>query len=141
MKYAARMLAVAVMMMPLLASAQLADSHKVVAKVPFDFMAGNNNAPAGEYTVMAADRVGITLLIRSSDFKTSVYSLVSADETQKGAGVNALIFHKYGDRYFLAGVELANTRSTYQVPEGKAETELRAQNVLSTDEILLVALK
>lgn len=142
MKYAARMLAVAVMMMPLVASAQLADSHKVVAKVPFQFMAGNNTAPAGEYAVMAADRVGLTLLIRSRDLKTSVYSIVSSGEEQKdGAAVTGLVFHKYGDNYFLAGVELASTHSIYRLPEGKVEAELRVQNVPSSDEVLLVALK
>lgn len=140
MKYAARMLTIAVMMMPLLASAQLGKDSKLVAQVPFSFMAENRTLPAGEYSLQSATVTGTALSIRNWDAKASLISIVTSAEPQKGAGVNALVFHKYGDRYFLAGMELADTGAIYTLPRGEAETEMRAQNVPSTNEVVLVAL-
>jgi len=139
MKYAARMLAVAVMMMPLLATAQLQDVHKIVAQIPFEFMVGDKAMPAGQFVVQAADRVGLVLLIKNRDTETSQYSIVSSGEDQKGAAVNALIFHKYGNQYFLSGMELADSGSISWLPRSKAENELRAQNVPATQKILLAS--
>jgi hypothetical protein len=141
MKYAARMLAIAVIMMPLLASAQWQDAHKLVVQVPFEFRAGNKVMPAGEFIVQAADRVGKVLRINNPEADASQYSIVSSNEAQKGTAVNALIFHKYGDRYFLSGIALANSQSIYWLPRDKAETELQAQNGPATKQVLLGAAK
>jgi hypothetical protein len=141
MKSTLRMLAIAMMTMPLMAAAQQTDSHEVIAKVPFAFMAGNRTMPAGECVVQSADRTGTTIAIRNWNSNTSLYSLVSSGEAQKGAAVNALIFHKYGSRYFLTAMELASTGLTYRLPEGRAEAELRAQNAPAAEEILVAALK
>lgn len=141
MKYAARILAVAVIMMPLLATAQLQDSHKIVAQVPFQFMTGNKVMPAGLFVVKAADRQGAVLLIDNAKADVSDYSLVSSNETQEGAPVNALIFHRYGNQYFLSGMALADSQMIYWLPRSKAESELRAQNTPTTERILAGAAK
>jgi hypothetical protein len=141
MKNAARMLMVAVMMFPLLATAQMGKDAKLVTRVPFEFMAQNKALPAGDYTVLSASAAGTVVSIHNWDTKTSLFSIVNLDKPQDGTRVNALIFHKYGDRYFLSGMELASTGQIYSLPEGKAEAELRAQNVPASEEILLAALK
>ena len=139
MKFSARILAIAVMMMPFMATAHAQDSQKIVAQVPFEFMVGNHLVPAGKCTVKAAERYGTVLQIQ--DQKISLYSLISSSETQPNGGANALIFHKYGDRYFLAGMELAGSHLMLRLPEGKVEAELRAQNTTGTEEILLAGLQ
>ncbi len=53
------------------------------------------------------------------------------------AASNVLVFHKYGHRYFLTEVKVEGSRTTYRLPESKAEAELQAQNVNAPDEILL----
>jgi hypothetical protein len=58
----------------------------------------------------------------------------------KGSSGNALIFHKYGERYFLSGIRVAGSQIAYQLPEGKAEAELRAQNEVASQEIVLAQL-
>ena len=52
----------------------------------------------------------------------------TVNATKRSSG-NALIFHKYGERYFLAGIRVADNPTAYQLPEGNAEAELRAQNM------------
>jgi hypothetical protein len=140
MKYSARILVMAMAMMPLLAAAQLGNNAKIVANVPFKFMASGQVIPAGECVVLSAGAGGSQVIIRNASAKISHMFLVGASNDQKGLAVNALVFHKYGDRYFLTGLKDANTHATYKLPETKAETELRAQNIPET-EILLAALK
>jgi hypothetical protein len=50
-----------------------------------------------------------------------------------------LVFHKYGSNYFLSEVKIEGTRNGYQLPETKAEREIRAQNGPATNEILLAS--
>jgi hypothetical protein len=141
MKYAARMLAFAMLMFSFLATAQVSPSLKLDTQVPFQFMVGNKVIPAGQCIVKSADVGSAMLAIQNIDTKTSLYSLVTTAEPQKGSEVNALVFHRYGDSYFLVGVKLARDGAIYTLPAGKVEAELRAQNVPATEEILLAAVK
>src|SRR5258708_8872442 len=54
MKYATRMLVLALTMLPLLATAQLTGSQKIVAQVPFGFVVGSKVVPSGEWIVQRA---------------------------------------------------------------------------------------
>ena len=128
-------------LMPLLATAQMGSAQKLTAQVPFEFIAGNQRIPAGACVVQAANPFGTAVSIRSSNPKISLFSMLLNGDTQKGTPVNALLFHKYGDTYFLSGIKLAGSQSTYELPQGKAEAELRAQNVPATEEVVLAALK
>jgi hypothetical protein len=58
---------------------------------------------------------------------------------KKASGSYALVFHKYGDRAFLTVIKLAGDRTIYEIPESRAEAELRAQNVTATEETLLAS--
>ena len=140
MKYATRMLLIVVTMMPLVASAQLG-SNGLEAKVPFQFRAGNTVVPAGQCVVQPAGPGSRALLIRNSDAKVASFAMARTVSATKGSSGNALIFHKYGERYFLSGIRVADNPTAYQLPEGKAEAELRAQNMPASEEILLAQLQ
>jgi hypothetical protein len=139
MKYATRMLAIVVTLMPLLASAQLS-SNGMVAKVPFQFRAGNTVIPAGQCDVQRAGTDPRTLLIRNSSGKVALFTMARTVTATKGSSGSALIFHKYGERYFLSGIRVAGSPIAYQLPEGKAEAELRAENVAASQEVVLAQL-
>jgi hypothetical protein len=141
MKYAARMLAIAMLAFPLFATAQIGPSSKLDTQVPFNFLVGNRFIPAGECIVTSSGAGPATISIQNVKAKVSLFSLIRATDAQKGRGVNALVFHRYGNDYFLAGVKLAENGATYALPQGKVEAELRAQNVPETEEILLAAVK
>ena len=141
MKYATRMLVLALTMLPLLASAQLSSSQKIVAQVPFGFVVGSKVVPSGEWIVQRASMDTKILLIRNTEGAVGMFSNISLVEAKKPAGDCTLVFHKYGNRYFLSGVSIADTSIGYRLPESKAEAEMRAQNVPATEEILLASLK
>jgi len=143
MKFARRMLALTLVMVPVLAAAQLSSNNgdKLVAQVPFRFVVADKHVPAGECIVQAPTMNGRTLVIRNVAAKVSLLSLASLGETKKAAGGYALVFHKYGDKYFLTGIKLAGTRTVYQLAETKAEAELQAQNKPGTETLLLASLQ
>ena len=57
-------------------------------------------------------------------------------EAKAPAATTALVFHKYGHRYFLWQVKVEGSRSMYQSRPSPAEAELQARNV-PAEEILL----
>ncbi len=75
--------------------------------------------------------------MRNQEAKVNMLANFSRVEAKNPAATNALIFHKYGHRYFLWEVKVEGARTMYQLPEGKAEAELRAQNVQAPEEVLL----
>jgi len=93
--------------------------------VPFDFYAGSEQLPAGEYTFEMASGI------------TSTGSLVTI-RTQKGMGMcmlitqpgtdaidSKLLFNKYGDKHFLSSVSIQGFKAGVKMQ--KLEQELRAQ--------------
>jgi len=128
-------------MLPLLASAQLSSSQKIVAQVPFGFVVGSKVVPSGEWIVQRASMDTKILLIRNTEGAVGMFSNISLVEAKKAPGDCTLVFHKYGNQYFLSGVSIAGTPIGYRLPESKAEAETRAQNVPATEEILLASLK
>ena|ERR1700757_3237018 len=142
MKYAKKMIALTLVLIPVLVAAQLASDQRIVAHVPFEFMVGNKWVPAGECTIQRLDMNNhSTLAIRNVGAKIGLLTSTLPGSSKKAADTYALVFHKYGNQYFLAGVKVAGSRATYEVPKSKAEAELIAQNAAPTEEILLASLR
>ena len=141
MKYAKRMLALALISLPILAVAQMVSSTRIVVQVPFPFTVANKHVPAGQCTVEPAPNSGPTLAIRNVGANVGLYTPAIPTLAKKASGSYALVFHKYGDTAFLTGIKLAGDRTVYQIPESRAEAELRAQNITGTEQILLASAK
>jgi hypothetical protein len=137
MKFAKCISALMLLFVPLIAAAQLAQTEHVAAQVPFKFMVGNVSLPAGPVTLQLADEKGWVLAISNPDVKLSIYSLASPTVAPKVAKTSALVFRKYGERYFLASMRIGDSRTGYEFRPGKLENEMRAQNVTPAEEILL----
>src|SRR5690349_13787014 len=104
-------------------SAQI--SGAVKADVPFDFTAGNITMPAGEYQVANSGHSGILLITKAS---SGIFVGANAAQTSGRASSSKLIFHRYGDRYFLCQVWVQGQDRGSEVPMTKLEQELRASN-------------
>jgi hypothetical protein len=139
MKFATRMFALALTMLPLLAAAQLTSNERIAAKVPFEFVLGNKVVPAGNWTVQTANMNSSVLQIRNTAAGVSMFTMPSPAASKKISKDYTLVFHRYGNNYFLTEVTIAGMRNGYQLPETKAEAELRARNVPATNEILLAS--
>jgi hypothetical protein len=132
-KHLRPMLLMMLMTMPLWAASRLGTYTGVVAQVPFEFVVGGKIIPAGQCIVQPAPLAEVTMLIRNPDAKVDAFTRASTVETRKVAGANALVFHKYGERYFLSAIQLEGTRTIYEMPQSRAEAEMKAQKVPSVE--------
>ena len=81
-------------------------STTIKAQVPFEFVANGETMPSGECKVDVVVSNGQTLLwIRSG--KQYIFALPILDESSKASKRTALVFHRYGDQYFLASIRRA----------------------------------
>ena len=93
------------------------------AQVPFDFYVGDRLAPAGEYGVTSLNDDESALRICNGRQGNTV---LTNSATEMGEGRPRLVFHKYGDQYFLAAVwGTDNTGRTLH--ETKRERQLRKE--------------
>ena len=123
-KHAATLLILMLVGLTGLVNAQMSPLIKM--QIPFDFVANGKKLPAGE-CIIAVVTNGLTkLTIRSG--KQAVLALPIADEWPNASTESALVFHRYGDRYFLANIKRAGAIG-YALPVSRQENELRAQNV------------
>ena len=86
-----------------LAAPLAAQTIRVTASVPFEFMVAGRSMPAGDYVV---ERAGGTAAIRVSNGNAGVLSLAlnSSASPKEQTGQALLIFHRYGDQYFLSRI-------------------------------------
>lgn len=141
MKYAKLMMAMTLTLVPMLAVAQLKSSDRIVTQVPFEFAVGNKVVPAGECILQATTADMKTVTVRNTEARASLFSTIMVDEAKAPAANYALVFNKYGERYFLSGVKIEGDRTMYRLPVSKAEAELRAANVPASEKILLASLQ
>src|SRR5437016_802557 len=108
--------------MAVAAQAQTSGRTQLIAKIPFQFNAGNKTLPAGEYSVRQVnpDSDCGVLLLSSRDGNASAMIQVGsvigkAQETAK------LTFHRYGNKYFFAQAWIDGDNTGMQAPKSKAE--------------------
>ena len=82
-------------------SANAQSVNTVVAKIPFEFSVGDKTLPAGKYQINQS--LGNALTLQSSEPATSVSRLTNVIQPGKDKHAR-LLFHRYGERYFLAEV-------------------------------------
>jgi hypothetical protein len=79
-------------------------SQAVKADVPFEFAVGDKTLPSGEYAIRSATAGGAAMMIRGENAKNAALRLTNAIENKRSVGQVKLVFHRYGERYFLAEV-------------------------------------
>jgi hypothetical protein len=111
------------------ANAQVMSAVKI--SVPFDFVAGGKQLPAGRYNVRRVrSDAEDALIIMNENGRSSAIVLTNTGEAKPSTG--ALAFRQHGDRYFLAEVSMPGTASVRELPktgaERRLERELAEQN-------------
>ena len=109
------------------ANAQL--SNPIRAKIPFAFSMGDKTLPAGEYTFSRLSGLSDTKImsVSSVDASTRVFQSTFGAEVLTPKNDSILVFHKYGDQYFLEQVWSGGEQEGTQVPESRSERTVRQQ--------------
>jgi len=106
----------------LLISVPLSAQTIAKATVPFDFTVGQTKMPAGTYEISPLSHA---ILIMDRKTAKSVLSLFNSEEPSRGDSTPKLVFHRYGDKYFLSQVSRGNGGAVMQLPTSKLEEEVR----------------
>jgi len=96
------------------------------ANIPFGFTVGNKTLPAGVYTVARASMADpVTLLIRREDGRAvGVLTQTQGVQALRRQDQTKLVFHRYGDRYFLTQIWTAGDTAGRELRKSRAEREL-----------------
>ena len=95
----------------------------VMVDVPFPFQEGTHSFPAGVYHI--EETSANMLLVRSENGDQIKLVMALGETCLKAPSTGKLVFHKYGDRYFLSDIWRANSTVGRQMLVSRAEKELR----------------
>lgn len=100
----------------------LAQSSSLTVNVPFQFNVGDKHMAAGNYVVTPLNASAV--LLQSADGRYSVAVLTSAVETGNVSTARKLVFHVYGEKYFLSQVWLRVSSRGQELFFSPAEQEI-----------------
>ena len=111
----------------LLGASGLHAQTEATATIPFEFSVQNTTLPAGDYTMSAASKSHDVMSIENVETRKTILVLAPSNVSEyKGAkDKNVVLFHRIGDRYFLAEVKTAAVRG--HVGPSKLERELASE--------------
>ena len=99
-------------------------STQTVTKVPFEFIVGDKTLPSGRYTISPSSDTNKALMIRG---RSSAIRLTNEIQPTKDKTAR-LVFHRYGERYFLSEVWMGGDSTGRKLlksrQEGSIEREL-----------------
>ena len=113
----------------------------VRANIPFDFVIGTKTLPQGTYTVKFLETSPKVLVISGQDNNEAAFALsitVSAEDTEDNSP--KLIFHRYGDQYFLSQVWSGARLAGRELPKSQQEREHLAKGSLEAEIVFIAAL-
>ena len=98
------------------------------ATIPFDFIVNGKTLPAGKYEIRRIDDEPIGLLIRNiHDKKDHVMLSTEAVEEATVPRKSLLVFHNYGDSYFLSEVIADGEQTGRRIAPSRAERTLQRE--------------
>jgi hypothetical protein len=105
--------------------------------IPFDFVVGGATLPSGEYRVEGLGVAGNAISIRQLDQTAKSLTIAVRCESSKTQEKSKLVFHRYGDRYFLAQIWMAGDNAGHELPKSRREAE--AAMDYPSQQVVLVA--
>jgi hypothetical protein len=121
----------------ILASAASADAQSLANRarftIPFDFAFGERKLPAGKYAIGRAVQSSNDIMMSLTDDNGHSKAIVLSNAVMKLDSVknNTLVFHRYGDQYFLFQVWAAGAETGREFPTSKLEREMKKQGHLA----------
>jgi hypothetical protein len=102
-------------------------AQTVRATIPFNFTVNGSYVPAGTYTITSTSTDHHILEIRNGNNRVHILSMALDDES-KGKD-NVLVFHRYGDQYFLSKIRSENASMELAFPTSKEEERAKSQTL------------
>jgi len=106
--------------------------------VPFNFVVTGETLPGGEYTIRSEPNIEHALSINAAGQNPRVF-LANPCLTLKGRKRSdqvKLVFHRYGDQYFLSEIWMVGNSVGQQLPKSRRELEMAQNNTFQQVVIL-----
>jgi hypothetical protein len=121
-----------------LVSAAPVQAQGLIARVPFEFAVGDTNLPRDTYHLSRMNEHPEMLLLRGD--RTGAFVRTIEERVPRDGATPSLLFHRYGDRYFLREIRWEGT-ARLDLPETKAEraaAERRADRAAAPMETVII---
>jgi len=96
----------------------------IVVDVPFAFVVGKHALPAGHYIVAAIDDAHVRIF----NFETNGLYVPTHGALRSTSDGTELVFHRYGDTYFLSAVWVTGNTIGRELFRSRAERDLATRN-------------
>ena len=126
----------------LMAACANAQTLNVKAKVPFDFVVGGKALPAGDYSIQSIPTGNShALVIRKENAGGGMVLLGNSAQSASPSLDTRLVFHRYGETYFLSQIWTAGNSSGREFQVTGREVEMASNTERSADVIVLASLR
>jgi hypothetical protein len=99
-------------------------SNGVRATIPFDFVVSGKTLPAGKYSITRVQQDDTVLRVSSADGRLNSIRLTNPVRTGSPEGKTRLVFHRYGDQYFLFQIWPGGSTTGRQMFKSRGEDEI-----------------
>jgi hypothetical protein len=130
-----KLLAIALALPLLITAAASAQTVHMRVSVPFNFIAVGATLPAGEYDIQSLGADEKMLVIRNLKSASGILVFSNSCESLNASSRTKLVFHRYGDRYFLSELWVEGQKSGHQVTPRERELEVAMD--FPRDEVVL----
>ena len=108
--------------MAVAANAQIAGRSQMRANIPFEFNVGDKTLPAGEYRVAQVNASSDQVILQISSTAGGRTAMLQMNWVKaKQANGSMLVFHRYGDKYFLAQTWIDGESDGLAAPKSRTE--------------------
>lgn len=111
-------------------------TQKVSVEVPFAFTAGSRMLPAGSYTFTGSGSSTLRIVCQNGRQNTLTV-LSNAARTNKASEETKVVFHRYGDQYFLKSVWIRGEEDGTELVRSRMERHLARHS--ARPDILMLA--
>ena len=110
------------------------------ATIPFDFNLRGKTLPAGKYEIRRIADSPESLMIYNSENHQTVVFETDAVQSRQIAHKGEILFHRYGDSYFLYEIWTPGLDMGRELPPSRAERRLERESASTNSKPEMVAL-
>jgi len=117
-----------------------AQDHGVKGTVPFNFTVNGSSLPPGTYTISSTG--GNVFSLKNQQANVNIWA-VGMPRTNEPGQSGSLLFHRYGDRYFLSEIRYPHSSAMVHLPTSRTEKKVRERTLeasVSANNNILIAL-
>ena len=103
--------------------------------IPFNFSVGDKEFEAGDYIIQRAGETG-SLIIRNEGGHGQQFVFGIPMETNKTGNRERLVFHRYGNQYFLSQIWLSGDEDGHKLVRGAQEKNAAAKQPASDEAVV-----